>query len=131
MIESSRGAAFDDLDNDGDVDLVVLNVNARPTVGRNSSPASNNGYSVKLIGTNTNRDAIGSKIVAVSASGKTQTHVLTSGKGYESAYGLRTYFGMGNETLAKCLVTWASGKTESFECDSKSMTLIEGRGLPQ
>ena len=131
VIESSRGAAFDDLDNDGDVDLVVLNVNARPTVGRTDSPSANKGYSVRLIGTSTNRDAFGAKIIAVSASGKTQTHVLTSGKGYESSYGARTYFGTGIDLLSKILVTWANGKTESFDCDSPFMTLIEGRGRSQ
>ena len=131
VIESSRGAAFDDLDNDGDVDVVVLNVNARPTVGRTESPKGNNGYSVRLIGTSTNRDALGAKIIAVSASGKAQTHVLTSGKGYESSYGIRTYFGTGSDALSKFMVTWSNGKTESFDCDSAFMTLIEGRGRLQ
>jgi len=131
VIESSRGAAFDDLDNDGDVDLVVLNVNARPTVGRTESPKGNKGYSVRLIGTSTNRDALGAKIIAVSASGKAQTHVLTSGKGYESSYGIRTYFGTGSDALSKYMVTWTNGKTESFDCDSSFLTLIEGRGRSQ
>ena len=131
VIESSRGAAFDDLDNDGDVDVVVLNVNARPTVGRTDSSSANKGYSVRLIGTSTNRDAFGARIIAVSASGKTQTHVLTSGKGYESSYGARTYFGTGIDPLSKIIVTWANGNTESFDCDSSWMTLIEGRGRSQ
>ena len=131
VIESSRGAAFDDLDNDGDVDLVVLNVNSRPTVGRTDSRGTNNGYSVTLVGTSINRDAIGAKIVAVSESGKTQTHVVASGKGYESSYGVRTYFGTGTDTLKKYVVTWAIGKSESFDCDSVSMTLIEGHGSSQ
>ena len=131
VIESSRGAAFDDLDNDGDVDLVVLNVNARPTIGRTESPKGNHGYSVRLIGTNTNRDALGAKIIAVSTSGKKQTHVLTSGKGYESSYGVRTYFGVGSDAMSRYTVTWSNGMTESFDCDSAFMTLIEGRGESQ
>lgn len=131
VIESSRGAAFDDLDNDGDVDIVVLNVNARPTVGRTDSSSTNKGYSVRLIGTSMNRDAFNAKIIAISASGKMQTHVLTSGKGYESSYGARTYFGTGTDSLSNISVTWGNGKTESFDCDSPFMTLIEGRGRSQ
>lgn len=118
-------------DYDGDVDLVVLNVNARPTVGRTESPKGNHGYSVRLIGTSTNRDAIGAKIITVSANGKIQTHVLTSGKGYESSYGIRTYFGTGSIPLSQYMVTWSNGKIESFDCNSAFMTLIEGRGRSQ
>ncbi len=127
VVESSRGAAFDDLDNDGDVDLVILNVNAAPTIGRTDSSDSKHGYSVRLVGTSSNRDAYGAKIVAVSLSGKEQTHVVTSGKGYESSYGVRTYFGSGSEPLAKYIVTWPNGVQEVFECISSAMTLIEGR----
>lgn len=128
VIESSRGAAFDDLDNDGDVDLVVLNVNSSPTLGRTESSSSNHGYSVRLVGILSNRDAFGAKIVAVSDSGKMQTHVVTSGKGYESSYGVRTYFGAGTELLSKYIVTWPNRRKESFECNASAMTLIEGRG---
>ncbi len=127
IIESSRGAAFDDLDNDGDVDLAVLNVNARPTIGRNDSSKAHRGYSVKLVGVNVNRDALGAKIVAVSVSGKTQTQILTSARGYESSYGLRMYFGSGTEAIAKYLVTWPNGSTQSFECNAAFMTIVEGQ----
>ena len=131
VIESSRGAAFDDLDNDGDVDLVVINTNARPTIGRTESPKNNHGYSVRLVGISVNRDALGAKIVAESASGKLQSQVLTSSRGYESSYGFRTYFGSGTDRLTKYIVTWSNGNTESFPCESSSMTLMEGHGQNQ
>jgi len=131
VIESSRGTAFDDLDNDGDVDLVVININARPTIGRTEAPKSNHGYSVRLIGISVNRDAFGAKIVAVSESGKLQSQILTSSRGYESSYGFRTYFGSGTDRLSKYIVSWPNGKTEAFSCDSSSMTLMEGHGQSQ
>lgn len=127
IIESSRGAGFDDLDNDGDVDLAVLNINASPTIGRNDSPETHHRYSLRLIGVNVNRDAFGAKIVAISTSGKTQTQILTSARGYESSYGVRLYFGSGTEAISKYQVTWPNGTKESFDCKAPFMTIIEGQ----
>ena len=65
VVESSRGAAFDDLDNDGDVDGVILNVESRPTVLRNDSSPGGHWLEVRLLGTRSNRDGVGARVRVV------------------------------------------------------------------
>ncbi len=62
IVQSSRGAAFDDFDNDGDIDVVVLNTNARPSILRNDSRSSSRSLALKLIGTGDNRAAVGAQV---------------------------------------------------------------------
>jgi hypothetical protein len=128
VVESTRGVGFDDLDNDGDVDFVALNVNARPSLGKTEPFHADRGISIDLVGTRSNRDGVGAKVVAVSSSGKLQTQVATSGKGYESYYGKRIYFGTGGQRLIRFEVTWPNGYKESFDATSSAMTLVESHG---
>ncbi|MGN6135259.1 MAG: CRTAC1 family protein [Aureliella sp.] len=130
VVESTRSVGFDDLDNDGDVDFVALNVAARPTLGRTEPAQAGRGVWVALVGTVSNRDAVGAKIVAVSESGKRQTQVATAGKGYESDYGKRLYFGTGGESLVRFEVWWPSGLKESFRAEGPATLLVEGRSAP-
>lgn len=129
VVESSRGAAFDDLDNDGDLDLVVLNINTEATVGRNELPSDRNSLRLRLIGTRSNRDGVGSKVtVKGKASGQVQRIDVVAGRGYESYYGHELHFGLGKDSDAVVTIQWPSGLRELFECSGKTATLIEGYG---
>ena len=110
---SSRGAGFDDLDNDGDVDAVILNSRQGPTILRNDSPG-NHWIQITLRGTDTNRQAVGSHVTVVS--GKlTQLAEVHSGRGYQSHYGTRLHFGMGKHaSIDRIDVRWLGGKTETY-----------------
>jgi hypothetical protein len=106
---SSRGAAFDDLDGDGDVDAVILNWRAEPTILRNDSLAKNHWLQIRLQGTKTNRDGIGARVKVV-AGELTQIDEVHSGRGYQSHYGARLHFGLGKiDTIDRVEVRWIGG----------------------
>src|ERR1700746_3467006 len=90
---SSRGAAFGDYDNDGDVDVLVLNMNDLPSLLRNDGGNKNNWIKIKLIGTHCNRTAIGAR-VRVSVRGHTQMDEVHSGGSVMSQSDLRLHFGV-------------------------------------
>jgi hypothetical protein len=129
---SSRGAGFDDLDNDGDVDVVVLNSRAAPTILRNDSPAQGHWLQLRLRGVKANRDAVGSRVKVV-AGDLTLVDEVHSGRGYQSHYGTRLYFGLGPRLrVDRVEVRWLGGAEEIFEnvpVDRLS-TLTEGTGTP-
>jgi hypothetical protein len=107
---SARGAAFDDLDNDGDIDIVILNSRREPTILRNDS-VSGNWLQVRLVGTKSNRDGIGARVKLV-AGDLTLVDEVHSGRGYQSDYGRRLYFGLGKrEKIDRVEVRWPSGRT--------------------
>jgi hypothetical protein len=91
---SSRGAGFDDLDNDGDLDVVILNARAKPTLLRNDSPNKHHWIGLELRGKSTNRDAVGVRVEVV-AGDLTQVDEVRSGRGYQSHFGSRLHFGLG------------------------------------
>jgi hypothetical protein len=115
VIQRSRGAAFDDLDNDGDVDVVILNARERPTLLRNESATGHHWIQIRLRGTKTNRDGVGAR-VSVVAGDLTQIDEVHSGRGYQSHYGMRLHFGLGNRTLVDRIeVRWIGGGVNVFE----------------
>ncbi|MHC4439921.1 MAG: CRTAC1 family protein, partial [Planctomycetota bacterium] len=127
---SSRGAAFDDLDNDGDVDVVILNSRREPTILRNDSPSKGHWLQVRLKGVKTNREGIGAR-VKLSAGDLTLIDEVHSGRGYQSHYGSRLYFGLGNhEKVDRVEVHWIGGQVDVFKniAVDEIITLVEGQG---
>jgi len=127
---SSRGAAFDDLDNDGDVDVVILNSRREPTILRNDSPSKGHWLQVRLRGVKTNRDGIGAHVIVVSGD-LTLIDEVHSGRGYQSHYGSRLHFGLGNrDKVDRIEVRWIGGQVDVFEniAVDRIITLVEGQG---
>ena len=112
VVLSSRGAAFDDLDNDGDIDAVVLNSRRRPTIIKNDSDNDHHWIQIRLRGTQTNRDAVGSRVEVV-AGDLVQVDEVHGGRGYQSHYGSRLHFGLGRrERIDRIEVRWLGGEPQ-------------------
>ncbi len=127
----SRGASFGDYDDDGDLDIFVLNLNDRPTLLRNDGGNENNWLMVKTIGTESNRDGIGARI-EVRSGGLTQSAEIRSGASYLSHNDLRAHFGLGQrEAIDLLVVRWPSGLQERFEnlSANRLVVLQEGEGI--
>jgi len=128
---SSRGAAFGDVDNDGDIDVLVMNMNEPPSLLRNDLRNGNSWTAVRLIGTTSNRAAIGA-IVRVTAGGRTQARAVLSQASYYSHDDVRQHFGLGAaEKVDRVEVQWPSGELEVVRDvpARRVVTIREGEGL--
>lgn len=129
--KSSRGCAFGDFDNDGDVDVLVMNMNEPPLLLRNDLKSSNNWLSVKLIGTKSNRSAIGSRIVIKNGE-RLQSQEVTAQTSYYSHNDLRLHFGLGANKQADSIeIRWANGQTETVKnvAGNQFIRIKEGLGI--
>jgi hypothetical protein len=128
---SSRGAAFGDYDNDGDVDVLIFNMNEPPSLLRNDYRGGNGWIGVKLEGTRSDRAALGA-IVRVTAGGRRQARAALSQSSYYSHDDLRLHFGLGTATRADTIeVEWPSGARETVRdvAGGRVVTIREGAGV--
>ena len=107
----SRGCAFGDFDNDGDLDILIMNQNEPPSLLRNDAPPGNHWIKVRLYGTKSNRSALGSR-VTIRSGGSTQVQELMSQSSYVSANDPRLHFGLGSATTVDLEVRWPLGAIE-------------------
>ncbi len=124
----SRGSAVGDFDNDGDLDIIELNLNARPRLLRNNGGNSNNWLMIHLKGKQSNRDAIGAR-VRLTVGGKTQTRVVISSSGYLSQSDYRLHFGLAQHKKAtKIEIHWPNGALQVLENvgANKLLTVTQG-----
>ncbi len=127
---SSRGAGFDDLDNDGDVDVVILNSREKATILRNETSNGNHWIEIRLRGVKTNRDGVGAH-VKVFAGDLVLIDEVHSGRGYQSQYGMRIHFGLGkHDRVDRIEVHWIGGGVDVLENVSvdQLLTITEGSG---
>jgi enediyne biosynthesis protein E4 len=128
---SSRGAAFGDFDNDGDEDVLVFNMNEPPSLLRNDYRGGNGWIAVKLVGTASDRAALGAT-VRVTANGRTQARAALSQSSYYSHDDLRLHFGLGGASRADTIeVRWPSGRVETLHdvAGRRVVTIKEGAGI--
>jgi enediyne biosynthesis protein E4 len=130
-LASRRGAAFGDVANDGNIDVLLLNVDGPPSLLLNHGISGNHRVEFKLIGTKSNRAAIGAR-VTVNAGSLVQFNEVRGGASYLSQNDLRLHFGLGKEAkLDSVEVQWPSGiveKLQNVAADNIYM-LIEGKGI--
>ncbi len=127
----SRGAAFGDLDNDGQTDIVVEDLDASPMILKNSGDRSNHWITLELAAKQGNPLAIGARIKATTGT-VVQTEEIRSGGSYLSQNDLRVHFGLGKATKADVIeIRWNSGKVETVRDvpADKFYAILEGEGL--
>jgi hypothetical protein len=127
---SSRGCAFGDFDNDGDVDVVIVNLNEPPSLLRNDVAPGGHWLKVRLAGTTSNRSAIGGR-VTVRYGGRAQVQEVLAQSSFYSVNDRRLHFGLGPATRADIEVRWPNGRTDSFKGVEAGalVTITEGKGI--
>ena len=126
----SRGCAFGDFDNDGDLDVLIVNLNEPPSLLRNDVTGKQNWIKVKLEGVKSNRSAIGARVL-VRYAGKVQAQAVLSQSSFYSCNDPRLHFGLGAATSADIEVFWPNGLHETLRGISANrlVSLREGSGL--
>jgi enediyne biosynthesis protein E4 len=127
---SSRGVAYGDFDNDGDIDMLVLNLGEPPSLLRNDVSGQNHWIKVKPEGNTSNRTGIGARVGVTTKKGK-QLKELQSQSSFLSCNDFRLHFGLGDATVADVRVRWPSGAQQSFtglKAD-QLYTIREGVGI--
>jgi hypothetical protein len=126
-----RGLAFGDFDRDGDVDVLMTANNAPAALFRNDQLAGNRSLRFHLVGTKSNRDAIGAT-VRIYHDGTSQSRLVKTGSSYLSQSELPVTFGVGKrDRVARVVIAWPSGRTEEFKdvASGRSYECVEGMGI--
>jgi hypothetical protein len=128
---SSRGCAFGDFDNDGNVDVLILNMGEPPSLLKNDNRSGHHWINIKAVGIRSNRSGIGARL-AVTAGGRRQVREVLSGSSYISQSDLRQHFGLGGARKVDMIeVEWPSGHEDRINDVAVDQFLIvqEGRGM--
>ncbi|WP_373518175.1 VCBS repeat-containing protein [Pricia sp.] len=135
----SNGAVYADLDNDGDQDLVINNIDQTATVYRNNNPADHNYLKIRLNGASENKNGLGAKVYVSTKVGE-QMQELTLTRGFQSSMAPELHFGLGNqEAVANLKVVWPNGKisteknipsnqTIDIDYETAAVTAVETKG---
>src|SRR5467141_943738 len=126
----SRGCAFGDFDNDGDIDILIVNLSEAPSLLRNDVSGNNHWLKVKLVGTKSNHSAIGARVLAKYGQ-KIQAQEVLSQSSFYSASDPRLHFGLGGETSADLEIRWPSGMRQTLKGveANQIVTIKEGTGI--
>jgi enediyne biosynthesis protein E4 len=129
-VHSGRGCAFGDFDNDGDMDILIVNMNEPPSLLRNDVSGGQSWIKIKLDGVKSNRSAIGARVL-VYYGNKVQAQAVVSQSSYYSASDSRLHFGLGTAKVVDVDVYWPSGLHEQQKGISANqlITLREGLGI--
>jgi hypothetical protein len=126
----SRGCAFGDFDNDGDMDVLIINLNESPSLLRNDVQALHAWIKIKLIGVTSNRSAIGARVL-VHYGGKVQAQSVLSQSSFYSASDTRLHFGLGEVSTVDVEIFWPSGGKQILRAvpANQLVTIKEGIGI--
>jgi len=110
----SRGCAFGDFDNDGDVDILIVNLNEPPSLLRNDLRGGHHWLKLKLVGTQSNRSAIGARVTCMYGE-KQQAQEVMAQSSFYSCNDPRLHFGLGSSTSADLKIRWPGGLTQEMK----------------
>jgi len=131
---SRRGLAIGDVNNDGKLDVLLLNVGEPPTLLINRIPGGQRSVTFRLVGTKSNKAAIGARMVVATGDGGSQIAEVRSGSSYLSQHDLRLHFGLGEATsVTSAQILWPSGKEETLKNLAPDFiyTIVEGSGITE
>ncbi len=129
-LHCSRGCAFGDIDNDGDVDILIMNKNEPPSLLRNDVTGENRWIQIKLNGVKSNRSAIGARVL-VTYGGHRQAQEVLAQAGFLSVNDKRLHFGLGKVDKVDIEVRWPSGARQQFPgvAANQFVAIDESRGI--
>jgi hypothetical protein len=127
---ASRGCAFGDFDNDGDIDILIVNMNEPPSLLRNELKGDNHWLKALLVGSTSNRSAIGASVIATYG-GRKQAQAVLAQSSYLSVNDRRLHYGLGRATSADLEIRWPSGREEKIRSVAADQLVVvrEGSGI--
>jgi enediyne biosynthesis protein E4 len=128
-VHASRGCAFGDFDNDGDIDVLVMNMNEPPSLLRNDVSGGGHWLKVLLIGVHSNRSAIGTRVTARYGN-HVQTQEVQAQSSFYSANDRRVHFGLGSETKVQLTIRWTNNVETIPDVEADQLVIVrEGQGI--